>query len=311
MGSRELLVSTFSRLLRVHLDSKHQLSELEILRTGEGIYFGLTRSPTELYVVARNRDVAGEIQNPSLPTSMVLAFPWPLAIAGMRRFTVERATDLHQARYHDGLLWLVDGSRPELRALDPTTGRQVGQMALSDAVPTELAHDAPESHPSDRYHFNSIHFAAERCFILAHNWAYGSFALELRYDGPASLLERPAVIRAHTGLGSQSHDVYLDKGRLLVLDSGNCRLVNSNGTQYSISQQEDRSGYLRGLAVGGDFLYVGQGSFSDDRKGRTDGPSWLLVLERHTLNPAAAVELGRHGNPCDVLLTSEPDWSDQ
>ncbi len=124
----------------------------------------------------------------------------------------------------------------------------------------------------DRYHFNSLYFSAGRLFVLAHNWDYGSFALELEYRGADSLFRSPRVCGVHTGLGRQSHDVYLEDGLLYVLSSLDAQLLASNGAAHRL-----------GL---------------DSSNCRASG------------QPAAIVDVGPYGNPCNLLLMNEPDWSD-
>jgi hypothetical protein len=162
----------------------------------------------------------------------------------------------------------------------------------------------------DPYHFNSLYFARQRLFVLAHNWWYGSFVLELAYAGAESFFREPRLIRAHSGLGNQSHDIYADRQSLYILDSGNARLLSSDGSSVILGPaQEGSHCFPRGLAVSRRFFYAGHGTFGT-REERSTGPTQITVIDRKNLHIEAVLHIGPYGNPCDLLLVSEVDWSD-
>lgn len=297
-----LLLSTFTSLLRVTLDERHQLQEVVPWHTGWGIYFGLTADRNRIFAVARNLDINKRKQDPARTTNNILEFPGPDAAVPDSVWTVAGTSDLHQIRYHDHLLWLVNGRRPELLAMDPATRTTIGQVPLADLVPSELRHAAPTNHPDDYFHFNSLFFRDDRLFVLAHNWDQGSFVLELSYHDADSLFRAPCVVRTHTNLGLQSHDIFHDGQALYVLDSAHGRLVTNDGRACAVGLTELRGGYLRGLAVTESFIYIGQGSFSDARIDRLMGMSWISVVDRKILKVVAVIEVGPYGNTCDLLL---------
>jgi hypothetical protein len=219
------------------------------------------------------------------------------------------AADLHQVRFRDGLLWLVNGRRPELLAVEPSGGRLAGCLALSDWVPAGMRHGAPPQHPGDAYHFNSLHFSEDRLYVLAHNWGFGSFVLELAYEGPGRLFRGPRRVAVHRGLGVQSHDVCRAGAGLWVLDSGNGRLLGTDGTRRPLVR-DGGAHFLRGLAVGDRFLYAAHGGYNLGRPGRLHGPTGIIILDRRSWDEVAQVHLGPYGNTCGCLLLSETDWSD-
>lgn len=301
-----LLLSTLRCLLRLTLDEKQRLTGVETLHEGQGIYYGLTYRPWEIFVVARNLDIHKRFQDPRLPDNNILIIPWPSRGQRWRSWTIDDTTDLHQICYHDELLWLVNGRHPELLAVDPDTRAKVGHAALAQLVPAELQHPTPTIHYEDRFHFNSLHFSEDRLFVLAHNWNYGSFVMEFEYLGPQRFFRGPRLLDVHKSLGRQSHNVFKEGPRLYVLDSAHGRVLTNDGHSCQLGRLELQEGYLRGLAVGRQYLYVAHGYQSDDRAGRLVSPSRLAVLDRRTLQVVSDIDVGPFGNTCDLLLMDLP-----
>lgn len=305
-----LLQSTFARLLQVTLGPNHRLRDIRCLDENHGVYFGLTRSPSHVYAVARNLDVDERVPDPGKPSNNVFQCSWPWRQDQLRFWAIPNTRGVHQIRFHDGLLWLVNCRHPELIAWDPARGQVVGQLSLAALVPVALQHEPPPEVPVDRYHFNSLFFRGRRLLVLAHNWGYGSFVLELEYRGATALFRAPQVIRVQPKLGLQSHDVYQEDNELYVLDSYNGRLLGSSGLSHQIGPvYEERHCFARGLAVSREFFYVGHGTFSS-RAQRVTGPTQITIIDRRRMETVAVVDVGPYGNPCDLLLASEPDWSD-
>lgn len=302
MMTTTFLLSTLTSLLRFTLDFRLRVTAVERLHQGHGIYFGLTRGGNHVFAVARNLDIHKNIQDPAEAINNILVFPWPWRGERWQSFTIPGTTDLHQVRFHDGLLWLVNGRHPELLAIAPGSRAVVGQVPLARLVPPDLEHEPPADHAEDCYHFNSLHFASDRLFVLAHNWDRGSFVMEFAYEDAPSFLQRPELLRVHRGLGAQSHNILTDGSTLYVLDSAHGRLVTSDGRACDLSGASDQRSYLRGLAVNHRFLFVAHGYYSDDRAGRLCCPCFVSVLERETLRVVEQLEVGPHGNPCELLL---------
>ena len=298
-----LLQSTFTCLLEVTLTTDHRLEQVRKIDEGHGVYFGLSRERDRVFAVARNTDVNGQTVDPEYPTSTLISVP------DGKHWAIPDTRGLHQIRCHEGLIWLMSCRDPELVVFDPESGSVIGTVSLASLVPRELQHPIPSEHPTDRYHFNSLYFAKERLFVLAHNWGYGSFALELDYPGVDEFLRRPRVVQTHTGLGNQSHDIYVEDNRLHVLDSGNGRLLIAGEDSRSSGAKEQKQSFARGLAVNADHFFIGHGSFAK-RDERVTGPTQISVLDRRTLEVLAVVDVGQFGNPCDLLMVSERDWSD-
>lgn len=298
-----LLQSTFTCLLEVTLSADFRLENVRKIDEGHGVYFGLSRDGDRVLAVARNTDVNGQIVDPNYPISTLISIP------NGKHWAIPETRGLHQIRCRDGLVWLMSCRDPELVVFDPKREVVVGALSLAPLVPKELQHPIPPEHSTDRYHFNSLFFTKERLFLLAHNWGYGSFALELEYAGFDEFIRSPRVVRTHTGLGNQAHDIYVEDNRIHVLDSGNGRLLIAGNDSSSSSTKEQKQSFARGLAVNANHFFIGHGSFAK-REDRVNGPTQISVLDRRTLDVLAVVDVGSFGNPCDLLLVSERDWSD-
>ena len=310
MANTVLLQSTFTCLLEITLGPDHRLLDVRPLDNRHGVYFGLTRHQNEVYAVARNLDVHNRVPDPDMASHNLMRFPWPCAAERPRFWSVPGTTGVHQIRFHDGLVWLVNCRHPELLAFDPESGTVAGTVPLAELVPEALRREPPRVQPLDRYHFNALYFAGGRLFVLAYNHGRDSFALELDYPGPAELFRQPQLLRAHTGLGLCGHDIYCEGDQLIVLDSGNGRLLATNDTTHPIGPPyAQRHCFARGLAASREFFYVGHGTFSSSAQ-RVSGLTQITVIDRHRMETAAVIDVGPYGNPCDLLLMSEPDWSD-
>jgi hypothetical protein len=285
------------------------LADVEVLEEGHGVYYGLTADRDRAWVVSRNLDPLHAVRAPGRPTNALQEF----SRSGCRfvgpAWNLPEFEDLHQIRFHDGLLWLVNGRSPELLAVDPDRRCLVGGVPLARLVPFLFQHEAPAHRPDDIFHFNSLHFSGGRLWVLAHNWHLGSFALELDYPGARSLLARPRLLTFYAGLGEQSHDIFWDRHCLYVLDSGRGRVLVRGAPPVPVGAPGRP--FLRGLAVSRGHLFVGYGLHSEERTARSAGPTRLAVLDRDTLALLADVEIGRFGNSCALLLLDPPDECDR
>jgi len=299
-----LLQSTFTCLLEVTLSADFRLEKVRKIDGGHGVYFGLSRDREKIFAVARNTDVNGHIVDANYPTSTLIT------VHSGKHWAIPETRGLHQIRCHDGLVWLMNCRDPELVVFDPERGSVIGTLSLAPLVPAELQHPIPQEHPTDRYHFNSLFFMGGRLFLLAHNWGYGSFALEMEYPGLDEFLARPRVVQTHTDLGNQAHDIYVEDNRLHVLDSGNGRLLIAGKDSSSSNTEQQKQSFARGLAVNANHFFIGHGSFAK-REDRVTGPTQISVIDRGTLELLSVVDVGPFGNPCDLMIMSERDWSDE
>ena len=305
LGGQRLLISTFDAILLVTLSSTG-IENVKPLVSDHGIYFGMSRSSGTLYVAARNLTIEREIRDSSQPTNSIEE--WDLTSnTRKRRWTHEAMSDLHQIRVNGRHLFVLSGRSPALLIFDRRSRSLIATVDLDKYVPEEMRHPPPETYPEDTYHFNSLTFAQGRVLILAHNWNYGSFALEFEMNLQELLNGRLRLLTIHKNLGFESHDVFLDElSDLYVLDSkGNTLLCNGKRLMDFPS-----AGFPRGLAATAAFLFIASGRSSPTREGRTSSETRLLVINRRTGYLAGDFNLGDHGNSCDVTLLDDLDMTD-
>ena len=304
-----LLVATSQSLLEVRLESDSsawRLKNVQPVQTDLGIYFGLARWGQSLFVVARNRlDRDGPAGQLVLPTDNILELDASDPNRVRSHVWSPEWVDLHQIRARDGLLWVVSGRAPELIAVSLSTRCISQRLVLGELVPADLRHPPPENVPDDPYHFNSLHFAGRRLFVLANNWDRGSFCLEFAYRDPHSFFADPRLVQVWRGLGTGAHDVLLDHEELVVLDSGSSRVCRTDGARSELRDESGRTRFLRGLGATAAHLFVGAGEVHSERDRRAIGRTSLHVLDRKTLAQQASLDLGAHGNSMDVFILAE------
>jgi hypothetical protein len=111
-------------------------------------------------------------------------------------------------------LFVVVGRGSRLAVFDIATRHLVGCFDLQSVLPPDLRR---ADRPADQYHFNSISFSAGRLFVLAHNLAEGSFALELPFDPAPGRLPVQSLRSIHRGLGHASHDIVFARGCVISM----------------------------------------------------------------------------------------------
>ena len=313
------LMSTFTHLLMVKLfwTSNKFCVTFDVIEGGLGIYFGLTRTSDMVYAVSRNKDVLGYRQQKDRPQNAILEIPLNSKDFEIsRRWTLPEFDDLHQIRVFGNYIAVLTGHSPELLFVDRYTREIAAKFSLSDLVPDFLRHTAPEDRPNDIYHFNSLTFYKDRLFVLAHNWTYGSFIIQVKLEFSTGIPSGLILERVFSKMGVGSHDVVLDDNRFFVCDGVNNNLLimdlkANTLTTLKIAPVEGTEYYPRGLGVDNSFILVGSGVSSKDKRNRASTSTRLNIIDKKTTDAIADVEIGSWGNSCDILLIDRKDLSDQ
>jgi len=305
------VVTTFQAILWLEIDLERRTIRSDVLEQSRGIYFGLTHCDHRILVAARNLDIEGRVQSPDLETNAICSLDVNRASV-VPVLTHECLRDLHQIRAIERWLCVVLGERSQIAVFDRSSWRLVRLIDLTPLVPAHLRHEAPEKRPSDHYHFNSLTFRGNRAFVLAHNWDYGSFALELDLEWRSQGPGRVRLITVHQALGREAHDVVHDRDTLHVLDSAHGVLILRNRSERRLTlSRMAATTFARGMALSRDYILVCYGVWSAEKSGRARTESRVCVIDRTTEETVVDAAFGDWGNPCDILLLSTRDVSDQ
>jgi hypothetical protein len=308
----DAVVTTFNAVLRISIDMQTKSIASDVIERCRGIYFGLTRCDGRVLVAARNLDINGRLSSAEHATNVICSLD--VATNTMTQVLAHPClSDLHQIRAVGPWLWVVVDERSRIAIFERRHWQLVSMIDLAALVPESLRHEAPEERPSDHYHFNSITFCrgSRRAFVLAHNWRYGSFALELALDGRRGAGGAVRLAAVHEGLGTEAHDVIEDRGTLHVLDSGGNALVMRGRVERRVPLAGDPGrAFPRGVAISRRHIFVCYGAWSVDKANRARSESRLRILDRATFDVVLDGSLGDYGNPCDILLLSTTDLSD-
>ena len=305
------VVTTFRAILWLEIDLKRRTIRSGVLEQSRGIYFGLTHCDHRILVAARNLDIEGRVQSPNLETNTICSLDVNRATV-VPVLTHECLRDLHQIRAIERWLCVVLGEGSQIAVFDRSSWRLVRLIDLTPLVPAHLQHEAPERRPSDHYHFNSLTFRGNRAFVLAHNWDYGSFALELEMEWKSQGPGRVQLIAVHQALGREAHDVVHDRDTLHVLDSAHGVLILRSRSEHRLAlSRVAATTFARGMALSRDYILVCYGIWSAEKSGRARTESRVCVIDRTTKETILDAAFGNWGNPCDILLLSTRDLSDQ
>ena len=197
-------------------------------RHGEGLYYGLARTPSgQLLTAARGRQVSAPTPPDQETGAILILTPdWRLETAWRPPFPLR---DLHEIAWHHDALWATC-SHDDLIAIRRPDGTWQRWWPLGQP---------PDGSPPDRFHFNSLLFEDDQVWVLAHQ------------RGPSRLLAFPieAALAGHTvpptrdiELGLQAHNIWRLDGNLCTCSSAEGALVSETGWRLEVG------GFTRGIA---------------------------------------------------------------
>lgn len=305
------VVTTFQAIVQLEINLEKKAVQQKVIEQDLGVYFGLTQCDGRILVVARNLDAEGRVKEPSRKTNAICSLKnADDAISSV--LTHENFGDLHQIRAIKGLLCVLIDEGSRLAFFDRASWQLVSSIDLEEFVPSYLRHEAPPERPTDPYHFNSLTFCGNRAFVLAHNWGYGSFVLELELEWGARRPTLAKLVAVHESLGHEAHNAIYDGGTLHVLDSYHGILIMRSRSERRIALSKGPDSiFPRGMALSRDYIIVCYGVRSEERIGRERSASRLCVLDRRTDEILLDVAFGNWGNPCDIVVTSTKDIGDR
>ena len=114
----QLLVTTFEAILVVHLNDLLNVTAIEKVETGAGIYFGASRDRDRTYVVSRNVDIDGNVPMPDRVTNSILECNIGASLFVWRGWSHRDLHDLHQIRVGGPYLCVLTSLTPCLRIFE-------------------------------------------------------------------------------------------------------------------------------------------------------------------------------------------------
>lgn len=304
-----LLVSTFRRLLKVTLTSEGDLANIHVVSEGHGVYFGLARYSSVIFVAERNLDINKEPITPGDPLDVIrvyLELPTGSIIRTPIYYKSCDFDDLHQIAYDKGAVFVTSAKYPFLFRKGLFWGHHA--IDITTAVPDLYRRE--NDHHHDAYHINSVSIFGEHLMVLAHNWDQPSFLLQL------SLKEarrgRMVCTKIYKNLGFCCHDIIPDRDAFWTLDSKGSALVRVDMTddtqkRYLIPRQHgatvgrsDDVPFPRGIDMFGDMMAISYG-FNEERADRMDSHAMITLFDLRHRTFVKHLPLGAHGNTCAVL----------
>lgn len=241
MGNNLLITTSFS-FLRLNLDS----GALYPLHRGDGLYYGIAKSSTKIYVAARRRLVSSEVSR-TIESGRIIVFnkdmvqietiyaPFPLR-------------DMHELKWYNNMLWVTCSFDDMIAIYDGVVWTKWYPLGK------------PADDLNDLYHFNSLLFEDGYVWVIAHNRGPSMF---LKFDiNTFHLLDKFV-------LGNQAHNIWRQGDEILTCSSGSGEIIGSNGFKVFIG------GFPRGVAFLNSRKYVAVSELAE-RKERDFTTGYLL-----------------------------------
>jgi hypothetical protein len=266
VSCNSLLITTSFSFLKLNVND----GAIHRLHQGDGLYYGITRSPDNIFVAARRRLVSSDMPQEE-ERGVILVFdnnlqqvdtivsPFPLR-------------DMHEIKWIDNQLWIVCSFDDMIAILDGKTWHRWYPLGMS------------QTGIHDRYHFNSLMFENKYVWILAHK------------RGPSNLLLYD--VNTHQlldtiNLGEQSHNIWKYRGEILTCSSGTGQIVGSKGFNLTLG------GFPRGVAYLNRNLYIGISALAE-RKERDFTSGYILVYDEHW-QLKKRIDLPKEGLILDIM----------
>jgi len=154
------------------------------------------------------------------------------------------------------------------------------------------ADEIPKEENNQRHHVNSVFTDGIFVYLMLHNrWLYAHKHSQLAILDYAKF-PTPEVLNIKDLDGADCHNIYVDEGRLVFLDSRGGRVmlmtVNPFNQWSEVLWRCDR--YLRGLSYCDDLIAIGSSKMEKERSQRV-GPGKVHVLDRRTCNEVVTLDV--------------------
>ena len=264
-----LLVSTPLQIFLV----EENLSQVSILRSGDGYYFGITQK-NDTVVISHSGGFLQYFRKnfQTARTSRHLHQP-------------------HQIEWAEDKILVTNTGRNCLSVYDENGGLE------RDVYLNEIRWDDKNLNRKGN-HFNSVHKHGEKVFVVAHNYERPSEIWELNW--PDLEVENIQVCDA-----GWAHNIWISDHGKVICDSKNNRLYNASKNE-TFWQSIEAGTLTRGLAVSDKYIFVGYSSFSErhDRFWKTGG---LWIIDRNTQKTIKQIPIPGSGDINEIRLLDEAD----
>ena len=277
----------------LHLYDRGQIRRL---LTGE--FFGLTATdtPGEYYCAIcsndfEKKDFRGRILRCRFDgTAVHVRGELPLIRAGKP----EAALRIHQIRWHDGHLWVVNTMGNVLWKVTPE-GRIVGEWTETSFFDGDTpGHQILSSRAYK--HYNSIAFRDGLIYLLAHN----SGGQDKSGQSYVIVLDSELKeVSRREEIGWACHDLLWQGDDLYICDSGGHTLLRN----YEPVLRTDR--FLRGLTAAGSILILAGTDWEPDKSRRRLAGSVLYFVDQSTFHVLHTLVFNRLGPIHDLLFLEQ------
>lgn len=278
-----------------------------ITRLLRGRYFGMTRAgtPHTYYITEYTRKGRRRGDSPDERSHIYRCRMegGKLQIAEEVRFHRDGRREwpikVHQVRWHEGLLWVINTRQNVVWKAGPTgeilaewTGSR--RFAYVPESPREFMSRLRAS--AEYHHYNSIAFRDGLIYVLAHN---GTIKGQTRRSFMVTLDAGLREVDRRRDIGLACHDLFFHGDDLYICNSG-------EGTLLRNFQPVAHTGYfVRGLARLGSILVMGGSIPRSDPEKRVTSRSRLFFVDVRTHRVIHTLALGHVGDVHDILALEE------
>lgn len=268
--SMKFLISTSRSVLLFDLLAQR----FEVIHSGRGLYYGISRFPGGYLVAARNRMVSsGDPIESERGEILVLDHAFRHIDSWSAPFPL---IDIHQIRWHNEQLWVICTFH-DMIAIRSASGSWRKWFPLG-------VH--PEEQ-KDQHHFNSLTFSAESLYLLAHN------------HGPSRVFKfesaNPSGPIGEFSIGIQSHNLWLHANEWHTCSSFEGGVVSESGVRVI-----ETGGFPRGVSPIYNLGWLLGVSEILERQDRDFSGAKLLVLDQKW-RVQLEIEIADQGLLLDIL----------
>jgi hypothetical protein len=262
-------------------------SNQSVVHKGSGLYYGLSWSADETYVLARS----GKTRQ-GHPDILVLGKDLKVKSTLPGHYA-----DGHQIHCDGETLYVTHTAKNAIEAINLKSKKAVRHNWTP--------------HKTDKNHINSIWKDEGRggFWVGYHNWAV---------KATKGTFEGSVVVRVNEGLtkiveqypvGHGSHNTVRVGDELYICSSGDHALIVFDLKTQKTTNQIDTGYWVRGIGITDDYIVLGATSVSGDRTGRLTGDSEVYLLDRKTLATLDRKTLVGTGSIYELRLIGCEDYA--